>query len=52
MLFSTGNFPSDLKITNIISIFKKDVHALCNNYHPISSWIILAKLLKNLSICA
>lgn len=30
--FSTGNFPSGFKIANLLSTFKKDNHALFNNY--------------------
>ena len=35
MCFSTGNFSSALKIANVIPVFKKNDHTLCNNYHPI-----------------
>ena len=34
--FSAGTFPSTLKTVNVISIFKKEVNTLCNNYRPIS----------------
>ena len=46
--FSTGNFPSALKIANVISIFKKKDHTLCNNYHPISVVSNISKIIEKL----
>ena len=34
--FPTRNFPGNLKVANVIPIFKKDNRTICNNYHPIS----------------
>ena len=34
--FSTRNFPDNLKVANVIPIFKKDNRTICNNYHLIS----------------
>ena len=35
-LFSSGSFRNNIKIANVIPIFKKDNFATCNNYWPVS----------------
>ena len=40
--FSTGTFPFALKTANVIAIYKKDDHTVCNNYCSVS-------LLSNIS---
>ena len=46
--FSTGSFPDNLKVTNVIPIFKKDDHAICNNYHSISLPSDISKIIEKL----
>ena len=44
--FSNGNFPSALKIANVIPIFKKDDHTLCNNYRSVSLLSNISKIIE------
>ena len=46
--FSTGAFPSTSKTTNVISIYKKDDHPVCNNYRPISLLSNISKTIQKL----
>lgn len=46
--FSTGIVPNNLKIANIIPIFKKGLQTSLNNYRPISLLSIFNKLLEKL----
>ena len=46
--FSTGAFPSTSKTANIIPIYKKDDHAVCNNYRPISLLSNISKTIEKL----
>ena len=47
-LFSTGVFPSALKIAKILPIHKKGSKLECNNYRPISILSNLDKMLEKL----
>ena len=42
---SSGTFPNNLKIANVIPIFKKDDPAICNNYCPISLLPNISKII-------
>ena len=46
--FSTGMFPSILKVSKIIPIHKKDSKIICSNYRPISLLSNLGKILERL----
>ena len=46
--FSSGTFLNNLKIANVIPIFKKDNHTICNNYHPISLLSNISKIIEKL----
>lgn len=45
---STGNSPSVLKTANVIPIFQKDDHTLCNNYCPISRLSNISNIIEKL----
>ena len=42
----TGQFPENMKITEVLPLFKKGVKHLLNNYRPISLLIKMSKLLE------
>ena len=44
----TGVFPSVLKTTKVVAVFKKDSKLDCSNYHPISLLSIVDKILEKL----
>ena len=44
--FSSGVFPSILKIAKVIPVHKKESKLFCSNYRPISYYSTLIKLLK------
>ena len=46
--FSTGRFFDNLKVANVISIFKKDDPTICNNYRPISLLSNISKIIEKL----
>ena len=46
--FSTGTFPTILKLSSVIPIHKKDSKLNCNNYRPISLISNISKLLEKL----
>ena len=46
--FSTGTFPSTLKTVNVIPIYKKDDHTVCNNYHHILLLYNISKIIEKL----
>ena len=46
--FSTGIFPTNLKVANVIPLFKKDDHTFCSNYRPISLLSNLSKITERL----
>ena len=46
--FSAGTFPSTLKTANVIPIYKKDDHTLCNDYCPISLLSNISKIIEKL----
>ena len=46
--FSSGTFPNNLKIANVIPIFKKDDCTICNNCRPISLLSNISKIIQKL----
>ena len=42
----TGQFPENMKITEVLPLFKKGVKHLLNNYRSISLLITMSKLLE------
>ena len=49
--FSTGrggSFPDNLKVANLIPIFKKDDPTVCNSYQPISLLSNISKIIEKL----
>lgn len=48
LVFETGKFPDNLKISQITPIYKSGDKTLCNNYRPISIISNFAKILEKL----
>ena len=46
--FSTGTFPESMKISEVISIHKKDLKLQCNNYRPTSLLSNISKIYEKL----
>ena len=46
--FSTGSFPDNIKVANVIPIFKKEDRTLWNNYRPISLLSNISKIIEKL----
>ena len=46
--FSTGQFPSQLKVAKVIPVFKKDSPLVCSNYRPISLLSNIDKIIEKL----
>ena len=48
--FSSGVFPSLLKMAKAVSFYKKDSKLDCHNYCPISHWSNIEKMLKKTNV--
>ena len=48
LLFSTGIFPTNLKIASVILIFTKDDHTSCNNYCSVWLFSNISKIIERL----
>ena len=48
LLFSTGSFSDNLKVTSEIPVFKKDDRTICNNHRPISLLSNISKIIEKL----
>ena len=46
--FMTGIFPSELKIVNVVPIFKSGDDMVFSNYRPVSVLPVLSKILERL----
>ena len=46
-MLNTGYFPDNLKIAEVIPIFKKEDPSLCTNYPPISLLPAIFKIFEN-----
>ena len=46
--FSSGLFPSELKIANVVPIFKSGDEMVFSNYRPVSVLPVFSKLLERL----
>ena len=46
--FQTGQFPSDWKKGNVVSVFKKGDKILLKNYRPVSLLPIIGKIFERL----
>ena len=47
--FTTGVFPSELKIANVVPIYKSGDDMIFSNYRPVSVLPIFSKLLERLA---
>ena len=48
LYFQTGQFPSDWKKGNVVSVFKKGDKILLKNYRPVSLLPIIGKIFERL----
>ena len=48
--FGTGVFPSDLKIANVVPIFKSNDKMIFSNYRPVSVLPVLSKLIEKADV--
>ena len=48
LYFGTGVFPSDLKIANVVPIFKANDEMIFSNYRPVSVLPVFSKLIERL----
>ena len=48
LLLTKGVFPDDLKLANLVPLFKADDSMLFNNYRPVSILCVISKVFKKI----